>query len=231
MAVSKGNAAYVLDGTGRPASGPLPRGGAALDRTRSRRTAARWRRWNSSASSRRRCCLSPPGIAADTRVSSVPVRDQAADGSARDVAARDVIDTACLGPRLLRSDGSSEPPFLRGLCLLAANDDCACERDVARDPANDLAAPALSPDGKLLAVARSLAENNRRDGPDRPVRRRHRSAGAHAHRGGRRRRPDVLAGRSPGRVQPRQRHLRHAATGAPGSERARDLRRRLSRSG
>src|ERR1700742_3572135 len=30
IAVSKGNAAYVLDGTGRQRSGPLPRGGAAL---------------------------------------------------------------------------------------------------------------------------------------------------------------------------------------------------------
>ena len=79
--------------------------------------------------------------------------------------ARDVVDTAWLGGRLLRSDGSAQPPFPRGLCLLASNTGFACERDVARDPANDLSAPAVSPDGRLIAVASSPAEQNGGTGP------------------------------------------------------------------
>ena len=76
-----------------------------------------------------------------------------------------MIDTAWLGRRLIRSDGSSQPPFPRGLCLLAANDDFECERDVARDPANDLSAPAVSRDGRFVAVARSPADANAGAGP------------------------------------------------------------------
>lgn len=86
-------------------------------------------------------------------------------GVLRAVVARDVVDTAWLGGRLLRSDVSSQPPFARGLCLLASNTDFRCERDVARDPANDLSAPAVSPDNRFVAVARSPADQNAGTGP------------------------------------------------------------------
>ena len=87
------------------------------------------------------------------------------DGSGREATARSVIDTAWVGGRLLRTTGSSTPPYPRGICLLAANTDFECERDVAQDPVNDLSAPAVSPDGRLLAVARSPAEQNAGVGP------------------------------------------------------------------
>ena len=67
-------------------------------------------------------------------------------GSGRDAVARDVIDTAWLGPRLLRTAGSSQPPFPRGICLLAANT-TSVRADVAHDPVTTCGS-ALSPDGR-----------------------------------------------------------------------------------
>ena len=103
--------------------------------------------------------LAPPPIGAPPgsppTLGFHPYRFVAApDGSGREVTARDVADAAWLGARLIRSAGSSQPPYPRGLCLLASNTDFPCEHDVARDPANDLSGPAVSPDGRLVAVAR-----------------------------------------------------------------------------
>ena len=78
-----------------------------------------------------------------------------ADGSGREATARVVVDMAWLGPRLVRTDTSDNDPFAYGICLLVTNIDFQCERDVARDPTQDLFNPAFSPDGRFAAVVRS----------------------------------------------------------------------------
>ena len=163
LAVSKATFAYVLDGSGRQLGGALPRGGAAL-------VAQVSPDGRQVATLELLGELSPPPINAPP--GSPPTLGfhpylfvAATDGSGREVAARDVTDAAWLGARIVRTDGSAQPPYPRGLCLLASNADFPCERDVARDPANDLTGPALSPDGRLLAAARSPADANRGTGP------------------------------------------------------------------
>jgi dipeptidyl aminopeptidase/acylaminoacyl peptidase len=163
MAVSKATYAYVLDRYGRPVGGALPRGGAAL--------VAQIAPDGSQVATLELLgelapppFMAPPGTPPTLGLHSY-LFTAAPDGSGRDVVARDVVDTAWLRGRLLRSDGSTQPPYPRGLCLLASNTDFACERDVARDPANDLSAPAVSPDGRLVAVARSPAAQHRGVGP------------------------------------------------------------------
>lgn len=163
LAVSRATFAYVLDGTGRQLGGALPRGGAAL-------VAQVSPDGTQVATLELLGELSPPPINAPP--GSPPTLGfhpylfvAATDGSGREVAARDVADAAWLGNRIVRSDGSSQPPYPRGLCLLASNADFPCERDVARDPANDISGPALSPDGRLLAAALSPSEANRGTGP------------------------------------------------------------------
>jgi hypothetical protein len=161
--VSRATFAYVLDGSGRQLGGALPRGGAAL-------VAQVSPDGRQVATLELLGELSPPPI--NGPPGSPPTLGfhpylfvAATDGSGREVAARDVADTAWLGGRIVRSDGSSQPPYPRGLCLLASNIDFPCERDVARDPANDISGPALSPDGRLLAAALSPSEANRGTGP------------------------------------------------------------------
>lgn len=163
IAVSRGASAYVLDGSGRPLGGVLPSGGAAL-------VAQIAPDGSRVATLELLGELAPPPITAPPGTPPLlgfhPYMFIAApDGSERAVVARDVVDTAWLGGRLLRSDASSQPPFARGLCLLASNTDFRCERDVARDPANDLSAPAVSPDSRFVAVARSPAGQNAGTGP------------------------------------------------------------------
>jgi len=163
MAVSRATYAHVLDGAGRPLGGPLPRGGPVL-------VAQIAPDGSQVATLELLGELAPPPFPAPP--GTPPTLGfhpylfvTAPDGSGREAAARDVVDTAWLSGRLVRSDGSSQPPYPRGLCVLAANTDFACERDVARDPANDLSAPAVSPDGRLVAVARTPAEQNGGTGP------------------------------------------------------------------
>ena len=146
---------------------------------------------------------SPPGT--PPTLNFVPYMfTTAPDGSGRNAVARSVVDTAWLGARLLRSDTSDDEPFSRGFCLLASNDDFQCERDVARDLANDLSAPALSPDGRLLAVARSPADQNAGVGPIVHLRRRERRLVRTLTGGRGRRAAELLARRASDRVQPRQ---------------------------
>jgi WD40-like Beta Propeller Repeat len=163
LAVSKATFAYVLDGSGRQLGGALPRGGAALVA-------------QISPDARLVATLELLGEFSPAPINAPPGSPPtlgfhpylfvaALDGSSRDVTARDVTDAAWLGERLVRTDGSAQPPYPRGLCLLASNADFPCERDVARDPANDITGPALSPDGRLLAAARSPAEANHGAGP------------------------------------------------------------------
>jgi hypothetical protein len=153
LAVAKGASAYVLDRSGRRITGPLQRGGAVL-------VAQISPDGKQIATLELLGELTPPPVGAPP--GSPPTLGlhpylflAAATGAGRDVVARDVVDAAWTGGRLVRSDSSSAAPFGRGLCLLAVNTDFACQRDLARDPASDLSAPAVSPDGRLVALARS----------------------------------------------------------------------------
>jgi Dipeptidyl peptidase IV (DPP IV) N-terminal region len=163
LAVSRGAAAYVLDGSGRQIGAALPRGGAAL-------VAQIAPDGSQVATLELLGELTPPPVqsppGAPPTLGFHPYMFLTApDGSGRAVVARDVVDTAWLGGRLVRSDASAQPPYALGLCLLATDSGFACERDVARDPVNDLSAPALSADGALVAVADSPAGRHSGTGP------------------------------------------------------------------
>lgn len=163
LAVAKGAAAYVLGGSGRRIAGPLPRGGAVLvaQIAPDGRTVATLELLGEFTPPP---FTAPPG--SPPTLGLHPYLFTAGpDGSGRGVVARDVVDTAWLGGQLVRSDRSSQAPFGRGLCVLAVNTGFACGRDLARDPANDLSAPALSADGRLLAVARSPVAQDAATGP------------------------------------------------------------------
>ena len=163
LAVAKGAFAYVLDGSGRRISGPLQRGGAVLVAQISP-DGSRVATLELLGEFTPPPFTSPPGT--PPTLGLHPYLFVAApDGGGRSVVARDVVDTAWLGGRLVRSDNSSQPPFARGVCVLAVNTGFACGRDLARDPTNDLSAPALSPDGRVIAVARSPSSQNSGTGP------------------------------------------------------------------
>ena len=163
MAVAKAGFAYVLDGSGRQLGEALPRGGTALV-AEIAPDASLVATLELLGESTPPPFTSPPGT--PPTLNFVPYMfTTAPDGSGRNAVARSIVDTAWLGARLVRSDTSDNEPFSRGFCLLVSNDDFQCERDVARDLANDLSAPALSPDGRLLAVARSPADQNAGVGP------------------------------------------------------------------
>jgi hypothetical protein len=115
LAVAKGASAYLLDGSGRQIGGPLPRGGAVLVA-------------QIAPDGRRVATLELLGELAPPPFTAPPgspptlglppyLFTAAPDGSGRAVVARDVVDTAWLGPRLVRSDTSSQAPLLAG---------CAC---------------------------------------------------------------------------------------------------------
>jgi len=153
IAVVNATFAYILDGKGKRITGKLPRGGIDVIAQ-----------------------MSPDGTQVSTvellpELSPAPVGSPPgtpglsgfvpymfvmnADGSGREATARVVVDMAWLGPRLVRTDTSDTDPFPYGICLLVTNIDFQCERDVARDPTQDLFNPAFSPDGTLAAVVRS----------------------------------------------------------------------------
>jgi dipeptidyl aminopeptidase/acylaminoacyl peptidase len=163
MAVSKATYAYVLDGSGRQLGGALPRGGIALV-AQIAPDASQVVTLELLGETQPPPFTAPPGT--PPTFGFIPYMFiTKPDGSGREAVARAVVNTAWDGGRLLRDDGSSQPPYPRGVCLLASNTDFECERDVARDPVNDLSAPAVSPDGRLLAVARSPSEQNAGVGP------------------------------------------------------------------
>ena len=202
MAVSKATFAYVLDGSGRTLGDALPRGGIALV-AQIAPDGSQVVTLELLGETQPPPFTAPPGT--PPTLGFIPYMFIVApDGSGREAVARSVIDTAWVGGRLLRDAGSSTPPYPRGICLLATNIDFECERDVARDPVNDLSAPAVSPDGRLLAVARSPSEHEPRRRPDRALRRRERPARPHPHHRRRRRAADLLARRQPARLQSRQ---------------------------
>ena len=163
LAVAKGSFAYVLDGSGRRLDGPLTRGGAVL-------VAQISPDGSQVATLELLGELAPPPFVAPP--GSPPTLGlhpylftAAPNGSGRAVVARDVVDAAWLGGRIVRDDRSSQAPFGRAICVLAANTSFECGRDLARDPVYDFSAPALSPDGRLMAVARSPAAEDAGTGP------------------------------------------------------------------
>jgi dipeptidyl aminopeptidase/acylaminoacyl peptidase len=163
LAVSKGTFAYVVDGSGRQLGGALPRGGTTL-------VAQIAPDGSRVATLELLGELTPPPPRANPTdpplLGFVPyLFTMALDGSGREAAARSVVDTAWLGNRLVRSDTNAAAPFARGLCLLAALDHFVCERDIARDGANDLSSPALSPDGRFAVVAQTPEAEERGSGP------------------------------------------------------------------
>jgi WD40 repeat protein len=146
LAVVRDTYAYLLDGRGRALAGPLERGGTVVIAE-----------------------ISPDGAQVAT-IELLPEITPAPVGSppgspgipgfqpylflGRDVVARAVADTAWFGARLTRTDPGPSPPFPLCVCLLAFNTGFACERDLARDPAQDVYSAAFSPDGSQVAVAR-----------------------------------------------------------------------------
>ena len=133
---------YVLDGNGRRITGKLPRSGAALIAEIS-----------PSGAQIATVDLVPEYLGSPPILHFQPYLFVAnADGSERETTSRGPIDTGWLGPRLVRTDTSDDPPFAEGICLLVTNVDFQCERDVARDPTHDLLNPAFSPDGTQVAV-------------------------------------------------------------------------------
>ncbi len=153
LAVVNATYAYVLDGSGKRITDKLPRGGIAVIAE-----------------------IAPSGAQVATvdllpEVTPAPVGSPPgspglsglmpylfvmnADGTAREATARAVVDVGWSGPRLVRTDKSGTAPFAYGICVLVANTDFPCERDVARDPTQDLFNPAFSPDGTLVAVVKS----------------------------------------------------------------------------
>jgi Dipeptidyl peptidase IV (DPP IV) N-terminal region len=148
LAVVRNTFAYLLDGRGRQVAGPLTRGGTVVIAE-----------------------LSPDGSQVATiellpEITPAPVGSPPgspgiaglqpylflSDGTSRDVVARATADTAWFGTRLTRTDPGDASPFPLGVCLLAVNTEFPCERDLARDPAQDVFNPAFSPDGSRVAV-------------------------------------------------------------------------------
>jgi hypothetical protein len=154
LAVVRSTFARVLDGRGKPLTGNLPRGGTAVIAE-----------------------MAPDGSRLATvellpEIAPAPVGSPPGspglsgfmpylfvmrpDGGGRDVVARAIVDTAWVGDRLTRTDPGDTAPFALGICLLPADLDFACERDIARDPTRDLFNAAF--DGDRVAVVRSTAE-------------------------------------------------------------------------
>jgi WD40-like Beta Propeller Repeat len=144
LGVSYGNRAYVLNASGRKLAGPLPHSGGAVLKTQIR------------PDGRQVATIETVGESEPPPLRPIPYLFLAeADGSGRHTVARSTAATAWLGNRLLRDDSASSSPFVQQICLLAANDDFPCERLVASDPERDLWDPAVSPDGRLVAVTRA----------------------------------------------------------------------------
>lgn len=75
--------------------------------------------------------------------------------------ARTTEATVWLSDRLMRDDREAAAETQK-ICVLASNDDFACERDAARDPGRDLFDPEGSPDGFVVATAVAPGPEDRR---------------------------------------------------------------------
>jgi hypothetical protein len=147
LGVSFGNRAYVLNASGRKLAGPLPHSGGAVLVTQI------------SPDGRQVATIETVGESIPPPLRFVPYLFLAdADGSGRETVARSTVATAWLGGRLLRDESADASPFVQQICLLASNTDFPCERLVASDPERDLWDPAVSPDGRLVAVTRAAVD-------------------------------------------------------------------------
>lgn len=144
LGVSYGNRAHVLKASGRRLAGPLPHSGGAVLVTQIR------------PDGRQVATIETVGESIPPPFHFTPYLFLAeADGSVRETVARSTAATAWLGNRLLRDDSADDAPFAQQICLLATNTDFQCERLVASDPQRDLWDPAVSPDGRFVAVTRA----------------------------------------------------------------------------
>jgi len=155
LAVVRSTFARVLDGRGNALTGNLPRGGTAviaeIAPDGSRMATVELLPEIAPAP-----VGSPPGSPGISGLMPY-LFVMRPDGTARDSVARAVVDTAWLGDRLTRTDSGDMSPFALGICLLPADLDFACERDLARDATRDLFNPAFHED--QVAVVRSTAES------------------------------------------------------------------------
>jgi WD40 repeat protein len=144
LAVSYGNRAHLLSGSGERLAGPLPHSGGAVLQTQIR------------PDGRQVATIETVGESIPSPLRFVPYLFLAsADGSGRETVARSTAATAWLGNRLLRSESADDSPFVQQICLLGSNTDFPCERLVASDAERDLWDPAVSPDGRFVAVTRA----------------------------------------------------------------------------
>jgi dipeptidyl aminopeptidase/acylaminoacyl peptidase len=144
LGVSYGNRAHILNGSGKRLAGPLPHSGGAVLQAQIR------------PDGRQVATIETVGESIPPPLRFVPYLFLAdADGSGRETVARSATATAWLGNRLLRSESADESPFVQQICLLVSNTDFPCERLVASDAERDLWDPAVSPDGRFVAVTRA----------------------------------------------------------------------------
>jgi hypothetical protein len=144
LGVSYGNRAHVLNGSGKRLAGPLPHSGGAVLQTQIR------------PDGRQVATIETVGESIPPPLRFVPYLFLAnADGSGRQTVARSTTATAWLGNRLLRSESSGNSPFVQSICMLVSNTDFPCERLIASDAERDLWDPAVSPDGRFVAVTRA----------------------------------------------------------------------------
>jgi dipeptidyl aminopeptidase/acylaminoacyl peptidase len=157
LAVVRSTFAHVLDARGREVGGALPRGGtvviAEIAPDGSQVATIELLPEITPAP-----VGSPPGSPGISGFQPYLFTTQP-DGANRTAVARAIVDTGWFGARLTRTDAGDDPPFPLGVCLLVSNTDFPCERDVARDPAQDVFNPAFSPDGRLVAVVQPPGEN------------------------------------------------------------------------
>jgi len=155
LGVSYGNRAHVLNGAGKKLAGPLPHSGGAVLETQIRPDGRQVATIETISESQ----PPPPGAPYPGPLLTIPYLFlAAADGSGRETVARSTAATAWLGDRLLRDESADGSPFEQQICLLASNADFPCERLVASDPDRDLWDPAVSPDGRLVAVTRAAVD-------------------------------------------------------------------------
>jgi hypothetical protein len=152
LGVSYGNRAFVLNASAKKLAGPLPHSGGAVLETQISPDGRQIATIETIGESQ----PPPPGEPYPGPLVFVPYLFlAAADGSGRETVARSTAATAWLGDRLLRDEPASTSPFAQQICLLASNADFPCGRLVASDPRRDLWDPAVSPDGRRVAVTRA----------------------------------------------------------------------------
>jgi dipeptidyl aminopeptidase/acylaminoacyl peptidase len=153
LAVVRSSFARVLDARGQALTGNLPRGGTVVvaeispDRTQVATIELLPEITPAPVGS-------PPGSPGISGLNPY-LFVMGADGSARDVSTRSVVDAGWRGTRLTRTDVGDASPFPLGICQLEINTGFQCGQDLARDASQDLYNQAFNGDGSRVAVVRS----------------------------------------------------------------------------